>query len=352
MLSRALNPKLKRSPRAGECSLRSTFSAYGYEELGLGYMDDVPLTSFEGFDIAYSCNSVSKKFSCNNTKNGNSSESMQMTLRQVLRASVGVMGESPLAMTEKVVLSGGIICAVKRFRRVVIRKSEFGRRIERVAQIGNQCQYLVPVSAYLYAKRIKFVVCGYYPMGSLADLLAGAREQGQTALQWKHRLKIIQCIAKSIGYIHSQNHPREKHLQVNVHGDIKSSNVMIDIDFTAHLSNYGFVQLAENVMNIDDSEQTVSLSPQPERLYTEMMSRESDIHNFGVVLMDILGWPNKVSSKEEFRNNCFEFCVEGRDLKQAIKLYEIALGCTNSVPDARPTIQHILSCLEDTCYTV
>lgn len=173
MLSRALNPKHKRSPQAGECSLRSTSSAFGCEEFGLGYMDDVPLTSFARHDIAYSCNSVTKKFNCNSTKNGNNSESTQMTLRQVLRASVGVMGESPLAMTEKVVLSGGIICAVKRFRRVVIRKSEFGRRIERVARIGNQCQYLVPVSAYLYTKRIKFVVCGYYPMGSLADLLAG-----------------------------------------------------------------------------------------------------------------------------------------------------------------------------------
>lgn len=101
-------------------------------------------------------------------------------------------------------------------------------------------------------------------------------------------------------------------------------------------------------MDIDDSGQMVPLSPQPEQLYTEMMSLESDIHNFGVVLMDILGWPNKVSSKAENRNNCFEFCVEGRDLKQAIKLYEIALGCTNSVSDARPTIQHILSSLKDT----
>ncbi|XP_073131802.1 probable inactive receptor kinase At5g58300 [Henckelia pumila] len=318
-------------------------------------MDDVPLTSFEGYDIGYSCNSVSKKFSCKNTRNiGNDSESTQMTLRQVLRASVGVLGESPLGMTEKVVLQGGIICAVKRFRNVLISKREFGRRIERVAQIGNQCQYLVPVSAYLYTKRIKFVVCGYYPMGSLADLLAGAREQGQTALQWKHRLKIIQCIAKAIGYIHSQNPPREKRLQVNVHGDIKSSNVMIDIDFTAHLSNYGFVQLAENVVDIDDPGQMVQLSTQPERvLCTGTTSRESDVHNLGVVLMDILGWPNKAGTSSKAKRNIdclFEFCVEGRDLKQANMIYEIALGCIDGVSNARPTIQQILSCLEDTLY--
>ncbi|KZV31769.1 hypothetical protein F511_00573 [Dorcoceras hygrometricum] len=342
MLSRALNSKPRRSPQAGECSLRSTSSIYDYEEFRLGLMDDAPLTLLEGYGSGYSCNSDTKKFSCNN------SESAQMTLRQVLRASVGVIGESPLGMTEKVVLQGGIICAVKRFRRVMIRKSEFGRRIERVAHIGNRCQYLVPVSAYLYTKRIKFVVCGYYPMGSLSDLLAGARKQGQTALQWKHRLKIIQCIAKAVGYIHSQDPPREKHLQVNVHGDIKTSNVMIERDFTAHLSNYGFVQLAENVTEIDEPGQMVPFSPQPDPVYTEIMSRESDIHNFGVVLMDILGWPNKFSSQAKMNNCSFEFCVEGRELNQAIKLYEIGLACTNSVADARPTIEHILSCLEDT----
>ncbi|KAI3468623.1 hypothetical protein Pfo_025286 [Paulownia fortunei] len=266
-----------------------------------------------------------------------------MTLRQVLTASVGVIGESPLGMTEKVVLLGGKICAVKRFRRVGVRKSEFGRRIERLAQVGNQCEYLVPVTAYLYAKRIKFVVSDYYPMGSLADLLSGAREQGHTALEWKHRFKIVQRIAKAIAFIHSQDPPREKHLQLNVHGNIKSSNVMINIDFTARLSDYGFVQLADQ-MAVDDTGQAEPPVPPPERVYTEILSQESDIYNFGVVLLDILGWPKVPSGVK--RGDLFEFCVE-REQKQALKVLDIALSCTNSVPDRRPTIDQILSCLRD-----
>lgn len=168
MLSRAF-AKPRRSPHAGESSLRSA-SIFEYEDFLFGNMDDIPLISFD--ECNTSCNSSNKVVSSYN-KSTNNSESTQITLRQVLRASVGVMGESPLGMTEKVVLLGGKICAVKRFRRVVVRKSEFGRRIERVAQVENQCEYLVPVTAYLYAKRIKFVVCDYYPMGSLADLLSG-----------------------------------------------------------------------------------------------------------------------------------------------------------------------------------
>lgn len=140
--------KARRNPESGEASLRKS-SIFEYEDFLFGFMDDIPLISLED------------------------SKGVEMKLRQILRGSVGVMGESPLGMTEKVVFLGGKISAVKRFRRVVIRRNEFGRRIQRVSEIGNQCDCLVPLSAYLYAKRIKFVVSHYYPMGSLADLLSG-----------------------------------------------------------------------------------------------------------------------------------------------------------------------------------
>ncbi|KAK4435458.1 putative inactive receptor kinase [Sesamum alatum] len=345
MLSRAFT-KPKRSPRGGESSLRSTASISEYEQdIIVGFMDDIPLISFEEYNINSNYNY--SPVNSNKVVSRNSSEWTRMlTLRQVLRASVGVMGESPLGMTEKVVLLGGKICAVKRFRKVAIRKREFGRRIERVALVGNQCEYLVPVTAYLYAKRIKFVVSDYYPMGSLADLLSGAREQGHTALDWKHRFKIVQSIGKAIAYIHSQNPPREKHLQLNLHGNIKSSNVMIDIDFTARLSDYGFVQLADQVKVEDTGQADQPPTPPPERALIETISQESDIYNFGVVLMDILGWP-KVSSSRVEKVDLFEFCVEGKEKKQAFKVLDIALSCTNSLPDARPTIEQILSCLGD-----
>ncbi|KAK6158363.1 hypothetical protein DH2020_005677 [Rehmannia glutinosa] len=334
MLSRAF-AKPRRSPQAGESSLRST-SIFEYEDLIFGFMDDIPLTSFPEYNDDHSYYKSMH----------NSESTSQMTLRQVLRASVGVMGESPLGMTEKVVLLGGKICAVKRFRRVGVRKSEFGRRIERLGLVGNQCEYLVPVTAYLYAKRIKFVVCDYYPMGSLADLLSGAREQGHTALEWKQRFKIIQGIAKAISFIHSQNPPREKHLQLNIHGNIKSSNVMVNIDFTARLSDYGFVQLADQVAVDDTGQAEPPVQPPPERAYADTLSQESDIYNFGIVLMDILGWPNVSSSSGVIkRSDLFEFFVDREQKKQALKVLDIALSCTNSLSDARPTIGQILSFL-------
>lgn len=95
------------------------------------------------------------------------------TMKDVMRASVGVMGESALGVTEKVMFLDVKTHVLKRFRTVCVKRKTFGRRVARLASISQHCVYLVPISAYLYSKRFKFVVCDYYPMGSLYDLLLG-----------------------------------------------------------------------------------------------------------------------------------------------------------------------------------
>lgn len=154
MLARAFTKPNKRSPKHGENNIMSQSILEEYEDCIVGFMEDLPLILCGGGNNFWVTSSPP-------------------TLREVLRASAGVMGESCLGMTEKVVFLEGKLCALKRFREVRLRKLELGRRIERVARISRNCEYLVPVSAYLYSKRVKVVLCDYYPMGSLADLLAG-----------------------------------------------------------------------------------------------------------------------------------------------------------------------------------
>lgn len=162
MLSRAF-VKPQKSPRYGEGggvgvgvgggSRTGSIHEYGYGIVG--FMNDLPLIF---------CDQAHDK--CRTSE-------AHPRAREVLRSSVGVLGESRLGMTEKVVLSGGRVWVVKRFRKVTVGRAQFGRSIGRLAQVSSFCPFLVPVKAYLYAKRIKFVISDYYPMGSLADLLAG-----------------------------------------------------------------------------------------------------------------------------------------------------------------------------------
>ncbi|CAK7335701.1 unnamed protein product [Dovyalis caffra] len=330
MLSRAFT-KPKRSPKHGDDDGKSGTSLLESEDFVVGFMDDLPL------------------FFCGESVS-------RLSLREILRASVGVMGESPLGMTEKVVLLGGKVYALKRFRALRVRRREFGKRIERLAQVSKRCEYLVPVTAYLYTKRIKFVVCDYFPMGSLADLLAGGRECGHTALDWNQRLRIALDIAQAIAFIHTQYPPYEKNMLMNVHGNIKSSNVMITINFTAHLSNYGLTQLAEELEEVSGSWQRKP-PPSPENPNTNKLSQKGDIFNFGMVLLEMLGAPRGrgikngiMERKEEIKKDpidFFEFFVEGKEREQALLVLDIAFECAAKVPEARPPIEQILRRLGD-----
>lgn len=170
----------------------------------------------------------------------------------------------------------------------------------------------------------------------------GARERGQTALTWNQRLKIILSIAQAIEFIHSRNPLQEiKHLKLNVHGNIKASNVMINVDFTARLSDYGFIQLAER-MEVGDTWQRKP-PPPVDYGYSENFCQESDIYNFGIVILDLLkGFKNNIDTNKDDGRVVFEFSVQGKERKQALHVREIALTCINKSPEARPSIHEIL----------
>ncbi|CAM8953991.1 unnamed protein product [Rhodiola kirilowii] len=276
------------------------------------------------------------------------------TLRDVLRSCVATLGESSMGLTEKVVLVQGKMYAMKRFKIVSISKGMFGKRVEWLAVVSRACPYLAPVVAYLYSKRIKFVMHEHFPMGSLADLLAEGRN-GRTALDWPQRLIVIEHILLATSFIHSQHCPQIKNMQMNVHGGIKSSNVMIRNDFSACLSNYGFTQLALPDMQERHSPTSLISSPLDYRLQADFQkpSQQKDVYDFGVLVLDMLGGPNgapdKVhcirTNKEKIKNQkveFFEHALNQKERKQAMVALDMALACVDELAETRPSMNSIL----------
>ncbi|KAG9448327.1 hypothetical protein H6P81_014455 [Aristolochia fimbriata] len=276
-----------------------------------------------------------------------------VALREVLTSSLQLLGESFMGISEKVVLVDGLVFCVKRFRRVLVRKSQYGKSLERFAHVASGCKYLVPLHGYIYTKRIKLVLCEYYAMGSLADLLAGARDQGHTSLNWETRLRIMVDVAKAISFIHNQKPSYHRYLAMNVHGNVKASNVFVKTDFSACLSDYGFVQLAQRTDHTCYS---------PSRRLPEVtnfeggVAAESDVYNFGVMVLDMLGGPTaplqidsisqRIEEIKEGRLKFFEFDHVGWERKQAVVVLEVALASARRSPDKRPSIDQTLSKLQ------
>ncbi|KAM2075384.1 hypothetical protein ACFX1T_038281 [Malus domestica] len=117
MLTLTAKPRNK-SPKHEDIIKSYASSFADYEDCIVGFMEDLPLVH---------CGHDKKCLGCRE-------EVAHLTLRTVLRSSVGVIRESRLGMTVKVVLLGGRVCAVKRFRKVSFEKREFGKRIEHLAK--------------------------------------------------------------------------------------------------------------------------------------------------------------------------------------------------------------------------
>ncbi|PWS21988.1 serine/threonine protein kinase, partial [Enterococcus faecium] len=57
-------------------------------------------------------------------------------------------------------------------------------------------------------------------------------------LDWSARVKIAAGAARGIAYLHEDCHPRI------IHRDIKSSNILLDNNFEAHVADFGLARLA------------------------------------------------------------------------------------------------------------
>lgn len=138
-------------------------------------------------------------------------------------------------------------------------------------------------------------------------------------------------------------------MHMNIHGNIKSSNVLINIDFTARLSDYGFVQLAR-FLEFSDRTPPHQEQTNDNYAYTTELSQMGDVHNFGVLVMDILGGLEAkekciVAKKEAIRDGSlgfFDFVVDEKERVQALQVLEIGLACMNDVAEERPSIEQVV----------
>jgi serine/threonine protein kinase len=74
------------------------------------------------------------------------------------------------------------------------------------------------------------------PNGSLQDALLGKRCPEMVA-DWPRRLAVARDVAAALHYLHSVVQPPV------IHGDVKPSNVLLDGEFRAHLSDFGLARI-------------------------------------------------------------------------------------------------------------
>uniref|UniRef100_A0A804R707 Protein kinase domain-containing protein n=1 Tax=Zea mays TaxID=4577 RepID=A0A804R707_MAIZE len=125
-----------------------------------------------------------------------------------------------------------------------------------------------------------YIVYELMEKGSLDTQLHGASHG--SALTWHIRMKIALDMARGLEYLHEHCSPPV------IHRDLKSSNILLDSDFNAKISDFG---LAVTSGNIDKGSMKLSGTlgyVAPEYLLDGKLTEKSDVYAFGVVLLELL----------------------------------------------------------------
>ncbi|KAL8470879.1 hypothetical protein ACS0TY_033450 [Phlomoides rotata] len=123
------------------------------------------------------------------------------------------------------------------------------------------------------------------PLGSLEDHLLDLAP-GRPCLPWFTRMKIVFDAAKGLEYLHDKAKPPV------IYRDLMSSNILLDREFNAKLSDFGLAKLGPVGDKSHVSTRVMGTYGYcaPEYQRTGQLTPKSDVYRFGVVLRGRICW--------------------------------------------------------------
>ncbi|PON39635.1 GPCR kinase [Trema orientale] len=246
-------------------------------------------------------------------------------------------------------------CVLKNCKPVAIKKlysrypqcfEQFETELKTVGNIKHR--NLVSLQGYSLSASGYLLVYDYMENGSLWDLLHGPSKKKK--LDWDTRLKIALGAAQGLAYLHHDCSPRI------IHRDVKSSNILLDKDFEAHLTDFG---IAKSLCISKSYTSTYIMGTigyiDPEYARTSRLTEKSDVYSYGIVLLELLTGRKAVDNESNLHhlilsktsNNAVmetvdpEITATCKDLGAVRKVFQLALLCAKQQPSDRPTMHEV-----------
>ncbi|KAK4597679.1 hypothetical protein RGQ29_015267 [Quercus rubra] len=295
-------------------------------------------------------------------------------LDELLRASAYVLGKSGLGIVYKVVLGNGVPVAVRRLGEGgEQRYKEFVAEVQAIGRVKHP--NVVKLRAYYWAPDEKLLISDFISNGNLISALRGRSGQSSSSLSWSTRLKIAKGAARGLAYLHECS-PRKF-----VHGDIKPSNILIDNEYQAHISDFGLNRLISITGNNPSSsggfiggalpylksvqtEKTNNYKAPEARVTGSRPTQKWDVYSFGVVLLemltgkspelspttstsieipDLVRWIRKGFEEEKPLSDMVDpmLLQEVHAKKEVLAVFHVALACTEADPEIRPRMKTV-----------
>ncbi|KAK6161600.1 hypothetical protein DH2020_004981 [Rehmannia glutinosa] len=264
-----------------------------------------------------------------------------------------ILGAGGFGCVYKGKLDGDFCVAVKRLSIDAI--TEFQTEVDILSKI--QHPNIITLLGYSIHAESRLLVYELMQYGSLETQLHGVSRG--SALTWHLRMKIALDVARGLEYLHEHCHPPV------IHRDLKSSNILLDSNFNAKLSDFGLAVLdgPRNKNNIKPSGTLGYVAP--EYLLDGKLTDKSDVYAFGVVLLELLlgrkpmeklgpaqchqsivTWAMpQLTDRTKLPNIVDPVISNSMDLKHLYQVAAVAVLCVQPEPSYRPLITDILHSL-------
>ncbi|CAJ1977386.1 unnamed protein product [Sphenostylis stenocarpa] len=307
-----------------------------------------------------------------------------LELETLLKASAYILGNSHVSIVYKAVLEDGRAFAVRRIgERGIEKRKDFENQVRAIAKLRHP--NLVKVRGFCWGRDDKLLICDYVPNGSLATIDHRKASSSPLNLSLEVRLKIAKGMARGLAFIHEKKH---------VHGNVKPSNILLNSEMEAIISDFGLDRLLLNdvthrgnssgrqLMASQRSQQELAFGSSPfaamgssssgaghimpyrapESLENMKPSHKWDVYSFGMVLLELLTgkvflereleqW-NEPSLMEEEKSRVLRMAdvaikseIEGRE-DVVLAWFKLGLSCVSHVPQKRPSIKEALQILD------
>ncbi|KAM7488617.1 hypothetical protein LguiB_026101 [Lonicera macranthoides] len=275
-----------------------------------------------------------------------------------------IIGQGGFGKVYKGVIDdGSTIVAIKRLNPMSKQGvTEFRTEIDMLSKFRHR--HLVSLIGYCDISDEMILVYEYMIGGSLADHLhKKVGKDGNSPIFWVRGLKICIGAARGLDYLHTGT----RILHAVIHRDVKSSNILLDENWAAKISDFGLSKIGStNQGSTDDSTNVKGTFGylDPEYLLTLKLSRFSDVYSFGVVLMEVLCGRPAVDPRLKWEQRSVarwaQLCIKEKRISQIIDpnlkweifsnslttFVELADQCLLSYPKKRPTMSEVVIRLE------
>ncbi|CAF1727670.1 hypothetical protein Bca4012_042740 [Brassica carinata] len=274
-----------------------------------------------------------------------------------------VIGEGGYGVVYRGDLINGTPVAVKKIlNQLGQAEKEFRVEVDAIGHVRHK--NLVRLLGYCIEGTHRILVYEYVNNGNLEQWLHGAmREHGY--LTWEARMKVLIGTSKALAYLHEAIEPKV------VHRDIKSSNILINDEFNAKVSDFGLAKL----LGAGKSHVTTRVMGTfgyvaPEYANTGLLNEKSDVYSFGVLLLEAITGRDPVDygrpahevnlvewlkmmvgtrRSEELVDPNIEERPPTRSLKRALLT---ALRCVDPDSEKRPKMSQVVRMLESEEYPI